>query len=539
MLSVPCIKQGVEKHRRHAVFLIIATLCGCAAGPDFKRPEAPAAKSYSPTPIPETTARAESPDGAAQRLDPQKDIPFDWWTMFQSKELNSLIERAFKANSTIEAAQAALRQAHQNVVAQQGFFYPTVQLNYSPSRNKLAGNYGGNSPGVQQNGDVIQAGSTTGSPPVSPAYYNYHIAQLTVGYVPDVFGANSRQVESLRAQEDQQHFQMEATYITLASNIVSAAVQEASLRAQIAATEKIIEANKKTLAIMGKQLELGYESGADVSGQEAALAQAEQSLVPLRQQLEQTRDLIRALVDNSPDQDVPETFTLESLHLPEDLPLSLPSKIVEQRPDVRIAEEQLHYASAQYGVAIANRLPQFAITGAIGSEADTPFWLFKSGSGFFNLTGNIAQTIFDGGTLKARSAAAQEALNQAAAQYRSAVTAALQNVADTLHAIHSDAEALKDAARNEHALLRVRNITSVEYKEGYASYQALLAAEQNYQQSVITLTQARANRFGDTAALYQALGGGWWNRHGDEANQSQATPAVPEKIAASKNDAHQ
>jgi NodT family efflux transporter outer membrane factor (OMF) lipoprotein len=493
-----------------AGLMLAALLCGCAVGPDFKRPEAPTAKSYAPVPLPDRTT--DVPGETAQRFDPKKDIPSDWWTMFQSPQLNALIERAFKANPGIEAAQAALRQARQSVVAQQGYFYPTVQVGYSPSRNKIAGNYGGNSPGVQQNGDVIQAGSTTGAPPVSPAYYNFHVAQLSVGYVPDVFGGNARQVESLRAQEEGQRYQLEATYITLASNIVAAAVQEASLRAQIAATEKIVKANQEILMIMKKQQELGYESGIDVAGQESALAQAEQALVPLSQQLEQTRDLIRALAGNSPDQDVSETFTLESLHLPEELPLSLPSRIVEQRPDVRMAEAQLHSASAQYGVAISNRLPQFSINGVLGGEADSPFWMFKSGGGFFNLTGNVAQTIFDGGTLKARSVAAQEALKQAAAQYRSTVITALQNVADTLHAVQADADALHAAAGNERAQFSVRDITDTEYKDGFVSYQTLLAAELGYQQSLITLTQARSNRFGDTAALYQALGGGWWNR---------------------------
>jgi NodT family efflux transporter outer membrane factor (OMF) lipoprotein len=516
---VLCIKTTVE--RGLGGIMLAALLCGCAMGPDFKRPDAPTAKSYAPAPLPQLTA--DVPGEPAQRFDPKKDIPSDWWTMFRSPQLNSLIERAFQANPSIEAAQAALRQARQSVIAQQGYFYPTVQVGYSPSRNKLAGNYGGNSPGVQQNGDVIQAGSSTGAPPVSPAYYNFHIAQLSVGYTPDVFGGNARQVESLRAEEEGQRYQLEATYITLASNIVAAAVQEASLRAQIAAAENIARTNREILSIMKKQQELGFESGIDVAGQEAAVAQAEQALVPLHQQLELTRDLTRALSGNTPDRDVPETFTLESLHLPEDLPLSLPSQIVEQRPDVRMAEAQLHAASAEYGVAIANRLPQFSITGALGGEADTPYWMFKSGAGFFNLTGNVAQTLFDGGTLKARSAAAQEALKQADAQYRGTVITALQNVADTLHAVSSDADALKAASGNERAQLGVRDITDTEYKDGFVNYQTLLAAELGYQQSLITLTQARSNRFGDTAALYQALGGGWWNRANTSGRKGDQT----------------
>ena len=498
-------------------------LCGCAAGPDFKRPDAPSASSYVPQPIPSATASSPVMAGQPQHFDAKKDIPFDWWTLFQSPQINALIERAFKASPGIESAQAALRQAQEYVTAQQGFFYPTVGASYSPSRNKLAGNMGGNSPGVQGDGTVIQTYSNPAGPAPfnAPVYYNFHIAQLTVGYVPDVFGGNRRQVESLQAQLNTQRYQLEAAYITLASNIVAAALQEASLRAQIAAMEKIVSINQEALAILQKQRQLGFVSTLDVAAQDAALAQAGQALIPLQKQLEQTRDLIRALAGNPPNEDVPETFELALLHLPEDLPLSLPSRLVEQRPDVRAAEEQLHAASAQYGVAIANRLPQFSITAAVGGMASTPDWMFRSGGGFFNLTGNIAQTIFDGGTLRAKSRAAQQALIQAGAQYRGTVITALQNVADTLHAIQSDAEALKAAARTEQAMRLTRDLTRKQYETGYVSYQTLLLAEQNHQQAVVTLVQAQTNRFGDTAALYQALGGGWWNRPAAASKQTE------------------
>ena len=494
--------------------LILATLAGCAAGPDFKRPPAPAANGYVPgKTIPEPTVSAPVPDGESQRFNPAADIPFDWWTLFQSPQINSLVVRAFNANPSIESAQAALRQAQEYVAAQQGFFYPTVGASYTPSRNKLAGNMGGNSPGVQGNGTVIQTYSNPAGPAPynGPAYYNFHVAQLTVGYVPDVFGLNRRQVESAQAQVDAQKFQLEATYITLASNVVAAAIQEASLRAQLAAMEKIVDSNKETLAILRNQLKLGYVSGMEVAAQESALAFAEQSAIPLRKQLEQTRDLIRALAGNPPDRDVEEKFELAGLHLPQELPLSLPSKIVEQRPDVRAAEEQLHFASAQAGVAIANTLPQFAITAAVGGMASNPAWMFRSGGGFFDLTANAAYTIFDGGTLRARSRAAQQALIQAGAEYRSTVITALQNVADTLHVIQSDADALKAAGASEQAARTALVLTRKQYEVGYVNYQALLAAEQSHQLAVINLVQAQTNRLGDTAALYQALGGGWWN----------------------------
>lgn len=489
---------------RKTLFLAFL-LSGCAAGPDFKRPAAPTATRYAPQP-----SQVRS---GAQSFVPDMQIPRDWWALFQSAKLNALIERAIKANPDIDAAQASLREAQQNVIAQQGFFYPTVGVSYSPSRNKLAGNMGGNSPGVQNNGTNIQVVNN------KPAYYNFHVAQLTVGYVPDLFGLQRRRTESAKAQLEEQQMQLQATYITLASNVVAAAFQEASLRAQIAAVQRVIAINVENLDIMQKQLALGYVAQIDVAAQEALLAQARQALPPLDNQLEQTRDLIRALAGNTPDVDVPETFELADFNLPRNLPLTLPSKLVEQRPDVRIAEAQLHDASAQYGVAIANRLPQFSIVAAMGGMAAAPDWMFRAGGGFFTLAGNVAQTIFDGGTLRAQSRAAEQVLNQSAAQYRGTVIAALQNVADTLHAIDADADALKAATAAEQAGRKVLDLTQAQYRLGYVSYQNLLIAEQNYQLSSISLIQAQTARLGDTAALYQALGGGWWNEKDQQPNR--------------------
>lgn len=520
-------KKSVSCSSSLIALALSAFLAGCAAGPDFKRPDAPAAKSYSPKPLPDATASAAVLTGESQHFNATSDIPFDWWTLFQSPQINSLIRRAFKANPSIASAQAALRQAQEYANAQQGFFYPTVSASYSPSRTKLAGNNGGNSLGLQNNGHNIQTYSNPAGPVFNaPAYYNFHVAQLTVGYVPDVFGLNRRQIESAQAQVAAQRLQLEAAYITLASNVVAAAIQEAALRTQLAALQRIVAINQESLVILRNQFKLGYVSGLEVAAQESSLALAQQALEPLIKQLEQTRDLIRALAGNLPNEEVEEKFELASLHLPQELPLSLPSRLVEQRPDVRAAEEQLHFASAQAGVAVANRLPQFALIAGIGGMADTPSWMFRSGGGFFNLTASVSQTIFDGGTLRAKSRAAEQALLQAGAQYRSTVITALQNVADTLYTIQSDANALKAAASAAQAAQSALDLTRRQYQLGYASYQTQLGAEQNYQLAMINLAQAQTNRLGDTAALYQALGGGWWNRPADTATPDSATPGT-------------
>jgi len=496
--------------------LALAVLASCAVGPDYQRPTTATGSGYAPQAMADTTASTAGPAGNSQHFVMGRDIPFAWWTQFQSPQLDKLVEKALQANPTIPAAQAALRQALEYVYAQQGFFYPTIGADLNVNRQQLAGNQGGNSPGIQGNGSVISTYQNPAGPAPynGPVIYTFYTSQLTLGYTPDVFGGNRRQVESLRAQADALRYQMEATYITLASNVVAAAIQEASLRSQITATQEFIDANTKALEVLRNQFRLGYAMSIDVALQESAVAQAEELLPPLQKQLEQTHDLIRALCGNLPNEAVDDDFDLSALHLPEDLPVSLPSKLVEQRPDVRAAEEQLHSASAQVGVAIANRLPQFTITGAIGGVASKVNQMFSTGGPFWNIAGDVAQPIFDGFTLLHRERAADEGLLQAKEQYRLTLITAFQNVADTLHAIQSDADALAAAVNAEQAAKKVLDVTQRQYDLGYVSYLLLLSAQEAYQQALVTLVQARTNRYGDTAALFQALGGGWWNRAG-------------------------
>jgi NodT family efflux transporter outer membrane factor (OMF) lipoprotein len=487
----------------------VALVSGCAVGPRYHRPEAPANAGYAPTPLPESSASAPVHGGEAQRLITDRDIPFEWWELFQSPALNALVAQAFKANPTVTAARAALAQAQELVRAQRGFYLPSVGSSFQAQRVKVAGNLTqGSSVGIEGNGDNL--GQPTA--PAYPLYYTFYNAGLTVGFVPDVFGGNRRQVESLAAQTDAQRFALEATYITLASNVVGAAVQEASLRAQIEATQQVIAADEKSLQILRDQLRLGFAMLVDVAAQEAALAQAEATLPPLRKQLEQTRDLIRALVGNLPNQDVPETFTLDTLQLPPELPVSLPARIIEQRPDVRAAEAQLHAANAQVGVAVAAMLPQFSITGTAGGTADQIPWLFRSGGPYWTLVGGVTQPIFQGGTLLHNKRAASAAFQQAAAQYQGTVITAYQNVADTLHASLSDADELAGAVETENAAKVTYDLMRRQLEVGYVSYLSLLSAETAYRQALLTRVQAQATRYGDTVALFQALGGGWWNR---------------------------
>jgi len=473
--------------------LALFVVTGCAVGPDFHPPAAPAVEGYTRQPFGDKTVSVEVPGGEEQRFIQDLDIPKQWWTLFQSPQLNSLIEKALKANPSLVASQAALRQAWELVYAQRGAFFPTMQANFSPSR---------------------QSASNTLSPPLSTSdlSFSLYTTQVSVGYTPDVFGLNRRMVESLAAQAESQRFQLEATYLTLTSNLVVASVQEASLRAQIEATREIIDIGTKSLALLKRQQELGYAAGISVAAQEAALAQVQQTLPPLQKQLEQNRNLIAALAGRFPSEELDEKFDLSALHLPEELPVSLPSKLVEQRPDVRSAEAQMHAASADVGVAIANRLPQFTISAGYGGVATSIGSMFASGNPFWSVIGNASQTLFAGGTLLHRQRAAEAAFEQAGAQYRSTVITAFQNVADVLYALQSDADGLKAAVAAEQATRKSLDITLRQQQFGYVNYLSLLGAQQAYQQALITRVQAQANRLTDTAALFQALGGGWWNR---------------------------
>ncbi len=503
---------------------VCTALAACAVGPNYHRPALPSAAGYAPTPLPSGTSSAGAVAGsdaslvASQNFSAARDISAQWWTLFRSPELNALIEQAFAANPTLPAALAALKQAQENIYAQRGYFFPTVQASYQAQRSKLSGNLAtANTPIYGPNGAVIQP---TG--PAQPVTYNFHTAELTVGFTPDVFGGNRRAVESLQAQADQARYQLQAAYVTLASNVVAAAIQEASVRAQIAAVHSIITSNEHSLEILRGQQRLGYVARLDVAAQAAALAAAQQLLPPLSRQLEQTRDLLRVLAGNAPDHDVAQTFTLSALHLPQDLPLSLPSKLIAQRPDVLAAEAAVHAASAQVGVALANRLPQFSISGNAGGNATQFDQMFASSGTFWSVLGGVTQPLFDAGTLRHRQRAAEQALVQSAAQYRSTVLTAFQNVADVLHALYSDADALAAAVAAEQAASTTLELTQQQLQSGLVGYLALLSAQQAYQQAVISRIQAETTRLGDTGALFQALGGGWWNRPATAA--AQTTP---------------
>jgi len=475
--------------RRGLGLLIAAALAaagGCAVGPDFKRPPAPATDAYGSAPV--TTG------DEAQRLVAGMDIPSQWWTLFKSPALDQLVEQALTANPDVGAAQAAMRQAHELYLAQRTSFLPVVQGSLGGERSEFP------------------TGTLTSPTTASSSTYTLYTAQLTLSYAPDIFGATRRQVEMSKAQFESSRFQLEATYLTLSSNVVVTAVQEASLRGQIAATTRLLQLQQQLTAIVQRQRSLGTVSDLDVLAQQSAEAQTAQTLPPLQKQLGQSRDALTALLGRLPSEEPEATFRFDDLTLPAELPLSVPSQLVEQRPDVRQAEENMHAASAADGIALANMLPQFSIDADVGSSALKLGKLFTPYTGFWDAGASLTQTLFDAGALKHRHRAADAALDQAAAQYRAAVILACQNVADTLRALQADATALRASAEADRAAKATFDLARRQRELGTVGLLTLLSAEQAYRQAELALVQAEANRYSDTAGLFQSLGGGWWNR---------------------------
>jgi NodT family efflux transporter outer membrane factor (OMF) lipoprotein len=478
---------------RAIILALLAGLSACAVGPNFHRPQAPDAHDYGSAPSRGATVAAAGTGGSAQTFTGDMDIPGQWWTLFQSPKLNTLVEQALKGNPDVAAAQAALRQAHELYLAQMSAFLPTVQGGFDATRSRYAT-------------------ATLSNPTAAPAaVYNLYTADLTLSYMPDVFGGTRRALETARAQREATRYQLIATYVTLSSNVVATAVQEASLRGQIAATERLLALQRQITQTVQHQREIGTASNAELLAQQALEAQTAAALAPLEKQLGQSRDALTALLGRLPNEEPADTFRLEDLSLPTALPVSLPSKVIEQRPDVRQAEENMHAASAQVGVALANMLPQFDIDADVGSAALKIGQLFSPYTGFWDLGASLTQTLFDSGALLHRHRAAEAALDEAAAQYRSAVILACQNVADTLRALQADANALQASAAAAAAASSALDLARQQREIGTLSVVALLTAESSYQQAELALVQARANRYADTAGLFQALGGGWWN----------------------------
>ncbi|WP_409283821.1 efflux transporter outer membrane subunit [Pseudomonas protegens] len=477
----------------------LMALAGCAVGPDFVRPPLSNDASYGQAGQQGPTVTTAVSGGLSQSVVVRMDVSAVWWQLFESPELTALVEEALRRNPDVEAAQASLRQANELLYANRGSLFPSATVGTSSTREKMA------------------------SSGAASQLMNVNAASLTVAYAPDVFGGARRQIEASASQAEYERFQLEAAYLTLTANVVNTAINLASIKDQIEATQEIIRIQSEALDLTRSRLRLGAVSNVDVLAQEAALAQSRATLPPLQKQLDQARSQMTAYLGKLPGEQQAETFKLVNLSLPRQLPLSLPSSLVEQRPDVRSAEAQLHQASANIGVATANQLPQFNLTASLGSNASRAADLFSAGTGVWSLVGSITQSVFDAGTLKHRKQAAVAAYDESAARYRATVIGAFQDVSNALNALQVDAQALEQQVAAEQSARASLQLTQTQYRLGSVGYVNLLNAQQTYQNAVAARVRAQGTRYSDTVALFQALGGGWWNRPETVAMPSTTT----------------
>lgn len=509
----------VVRRRIRFAWLAAATalLCACSVGPQFSKPAAPDVHGWQADGLPTNTVSSDVPGGDAQHFLVGQDVSSRWWSVFGNAELDRRIELSLTHSPTIASAQAALRQAQGNVDVARGPLWPSLDARAGAIRQ-------------QDSGAALDSQGV--NVPLTP--YTIYNASIAVGYTLDLFGANRRGVEAQAALADLARYQLQGTYLTLITNVVTASFREASLREQIAASEQIISLYGEQLDLVNTQYDIGVISQADVLVARAQIATARAQLPPLRKALYQTRNQLAVYMGQFPSEADFASLDLDALNLPQDIPVSLPSRLTQQRPDVLAAEAQLHQATAAVGVATANLFPQISLSGSYGSQALVGSDLFGSGTAAWSLGLNLLQPIFHGGELRARKRVAEAGLDRAVADYRSTVLTAFQNVADSLRALELDADALAAQADAAQAAQRSLDLVRVQYRDGATSYLQVLDSTRQYQQAHIGVIHSRELRLADTAALFAALGGGWRDAAavnaastGDDGSDVDQAPSAP------------
>jgi NodT family efflux transporter outer membrane factor (OMF) lipoprotein len=479
------------------------TLAGCAVGPNFVPAAAPDVSGYTAGRL-SSTGSADVSGGASQRFITGADVPGVWWRALHSKQIDALVREAIDNHPDLSAAQAALRQAREVAAADTSSLFPSITTNDSVTRNRTS---------------AAQTGQSA-----SASLYTLYNSSVPVSFTPDIFGGKARGIEADLASADYQRFQLEATYLTLTSNVVTAAISDASYAAQIRVTQTQIEGQRRLVSLLEQQFGLGAVSEADVLSQKAQLAQTLALLPPLQKARAQQRNQLMAYLGRLPSQDKGEAVVLEELRLPRDLPVSVPSVVVRQRPDIRAAESQVHEASANVGVATANMLPNLTLSASGGSQALTLSALYGPQTTVWSAAASVAGPIFDAGSLFHTKESKAAALEQTSAQYRATVITAFQNVADSLRAIQFDAALLKAQVEAETAAADSLKMSQAQFKAGSTTFLSVINAEQTLLTARTNRVKAQALRYSDTVALYQSLGGGWWNRV-DETPASEVKPA--------------
>ena len=463
-------------------------LSGCAVGPDFVRPEAPGVTRYTPGPAPRTTVAAA---GRAQTFTEGARIAADWWRLFGSPKLDAIVAQSLADNPTLQAAEASLRRSQDNLRAGYGVFFPSIDAGAGVGRERS---------------NPAALGS---SQPAS--VFNLLTLSASVSYTLDVWGGNRRALEGLGAQVEADRVTVLGTYLMLSGNAVNAVIAQAAYRAQIQATRDLVTFEKQQIHVAEAQVQAGTVPQSNVLSLRSQLASTEAGLPALQLKVDQADHLLAALAGRAPGEYAPVPVALSEISLPTDVPVTLPSELVRQRPDILLAEAQLHAANAQIGVATAAMLPSLTLSAGYGVASNTPGTLLSATSSLWNVGAGITAPLFRGATTWYQRKAAIDAHEQATALYRQAVLAAFQQVADTLRALEHDAEALRAQQEAVDTAEEALKLVQFNYEAGIATYLQVLVADGQYLQTKQGYLQAVAQRLQDTVALYVALGGGWWN----------------------------
>ncbi len=485
--------QAIFARPQRQVFLMLAfaiLVTGCAVGPDFERPAPPRVTAYTPEKAP--TALTPSGNEPAQHLVSGKAIPAAWWEVFHSPSLDNMVRQAIVASPTLEAARATLAQAQQTVLEARATYYPWLDFAAAAER--------------QQGPAFVLGILPSGNLPV----FNLYTLGPTVSFSPDVFGGTRRQVEQQAALAQNKAFELGAAQLTITGSVVTQALTIASTRLQIRAVRHIVADDEKNLTLVEQKFAVGRVASTDVLLAESQLTNDRALLPPLGQQLAAAEDALAVLVGKFPADWRQPDFELADFTLPAELPVSVPSALVHQRPDILAVEAQLHAASAAIGVAVAQMYPTITLSASVETAALFPSDLFQGSGLVWTLLGGVTNPIFHGGALKAHKQAAVDAFRASFATYRQTVLQAFEQVADNLRALDHDAQ-LVEATR--HALDvadRSLELQRFSYTGGKTDILLLLDAERSEQQARLSYARAEAQRYIDSAQLFVAMGGGWW-----------------------------
>jgi len=464
-----------------------SALASCAVGPNFQRPKPPDTSGYLHPSSDTAPVQAQAQD--VQKVSPGADLAGEWWKLFHSAQLDQVVRTSIAASPTLKAANATLAEAREQVTVARAAFLPSVSA----------------AAGAQRAGTgAVRAPGTSTTP-------NLYSIGLSTSYSPDIFGGTRRAVEQQQALADYQRNELAAAYLTLTGSVVTEVLIIASTRLQITTTEDLIASDRKNLALTQREFDVGIVPRSDVLTADSQLAADLTQLPSLHKQLDQAYDQLAVLAGRAPSDWQVQPFDIDQFTLPRDMPLSLPARLVRQRPDVLAAESQLHAASAAIGVAVAGEFPNISLSASITREALQAGGLFHQFDTLWEAGGSLTQPLFKGGALRAQVRAARDAFKAEAATYQAVVLEALGQVADDLWALQYDAQILTVDRHSMEVAMQALQLQQKSYSVGTTTVLNLIAAERTYAQARLSYVSAQVQQFTDSASLLTALGGGWWN----------------------------